>query len=155
MTIIKQSIPPQNREESPFFKTAMKMQKSAKSLQNMSPEKHKMSKEDHKKKVDRMHGRYNQLMSKYYGSVGHEYMKDLHDKRARDLMGDDFEESFETEEEFASNQQLQEELIKSSEEFLTQIQEESYSSLTERRLKTIRSLLNNNSSPVTKPPYFL
>lgn len=119
----KQEVPPQNREESPFFKAAMKMHKNAKALQNMPSEKHGLSKEEHKKKVDRMHGRYNQLMSKYYGSVGHEYMKGVHDKRAKELMGSDFQEEFETEEEVSHKQKLMDYVVNATEEVLEETKE--------------------------------
>jgi hypothetical protein len=112
---IKQEVQPQNREDSPFFKAAMKMHKSAKELQNMSPEKHGLSDDEHKTKVDRMFGRYNQLLSNYYGSVGHSYMRDLHKKRAKELMGSEFQEQYQTEADFSHKQKMMDYALKASE----------------------------------------
>ncbi len=112
---LKQEVLPQNREESPFFKAAMKMHKNAKELKNMHPEKHGLSPEEHEEKVNRMLGRYNQLMSSYYGSVGHKYMRDLHRERAKDLMGSDFQEEYQTESEVSNKQKMMDYALKASE----------------------------------------
>lgn len=111
---VEQEVQPQNREESPFFKAAMKMHKNAKMLQNMPPEKHGLSPEEHEKKVNNMFGRHNQLMSKYYGSVGHDYMQNIHDKKARELLGSDFREEYQLESEVSHKQKMMDYALKAS-----------------------------------------
>ena len=116
----KQQVLPQNREESPYFKAAMEMHKNAKTLINMPAKKHGLSPEEHSEKISNMLGRYNKFMGLYYGSVGHDYMKDLHNKRAKELMGDNFKEDYQSEYDVSHKQKMMEYAIKASENVVSE-----------------------------------
>jgi len=144
---IKQEVLPQgSRFDNPFHKRAMELHKNAKSLENMPPEKHGLSPEEHETRLKHLMGKHHEFMSKFYNSVGHEYMKGLHAKKAKDFLGEDYDE-FQTESDVSHKQKMMDYALKASDKVVYEAKEFATGKLEstdkiQRRLHFIKKALD-------------
>lgn len=149
----KQEVLPQgNRFDNPFHKRAMELHKNAKQLENMPAEKHGLSPAEHKKRVEHLKGKHHEFMSRFYRSVGHKNMENIHANKAKELLGEDYDEfDVQTESEVSHKQKMMDYALKASDKAVSDAKDFAAGKLEsndkiQRRLHFIKKALGRVNS---------